>query len=114
MIDIRSPAPDRDRVQRYPLGAQLRQQLADRDLPHRPLVPGPGVSAEGTDPEETAPPRSRRSLGLEGQDLSRDQWVDLLSREPGLWRRPIAVKGERIVVGFDADALEELAREGDG
>lgn len=51
-----------------------------------------------------------RELGLAGQTLSEDEWVALLAREPGLWRRPIAVKGNQVVIGYDQAALEALAR----
>lgn len=51
-----------------------------------------------------------RELGLADKHLTDEDWVQLLVQEPGLWRRPIAVKGDRVVIGFDAGALEELAR----
>lgn len=59
--------------------------------------------------------RSRRfkELDLAGKELSDDEWVRLLAREPGLWRRPIAVKGTRAVVGYNEQALRELAGTGD-
>ncbi len=51
-----------------------------------------------------------RELGLATQTLSDDEWVALLAREPGIWRRPIAVKGNRMVIGFDREALEALTK----
>jgi len=58
-------------------------------------------------------PRSNRyrELGLANQNLTDDEWVALLAREPGIWRRPIAVRGSRVVIGFDPEALADLARE---
>ncbi|MFO7266288.1 MAG: arsenate reductase family protein [Limnochordales bacterium] len=59
--------------------------------------------------------RSRRfkELNLAGRELSDEEWVRLLAREPGLWRRPIAVKGQRVVVGYDEEALRALAERED-
>lgn len=52
--------------------------------------------------------RRYRALGLAQRTLSPDQWVDFLAQEPGLWRRPVAVRGSRAVVGYDRDALVDL------
>jgi arsenate reductase-like glutaredoxin family protein len=54
--------------------------------------------------------RSRRykELGLAERDLSEDELIALLAAEPGLWRRPVVVRGDRVVVGYDAPSLEEL------
>jgi len=56
--------------------------------------------------------RSRRykQLGLADQQLSEDEWVALLAREPGLWRRPVTVRGRQVVIGWDEQALRELLR----
>lgn len=53
--------------------------------------------------------RRFRELGLKDKTFSDDEWAQMLVEEPGLWRRPIAVKGDDIVVGFDPDALRRLA-----
>lgn len=54
--------------------------------------------------------RSRRykELGLAGRDFSDDELIALLAAEPGLWRRPVVVRGDQVVVGYDAPSLEEL------
>lgn len=54
--------------------------------------------------------RSRRykELGLAERELSDDELAALLAQEPGLWRRPIVIRGDQAVVGFDAKRLEEL------
>jgi len=59
--------------------------------------------------------RSRRykELGLADRDLTDEELIDLLAAEPGLWRRPVVVRGERVVVGYDAPALEALLGEAD-
>lgn len=53
--------------------------------------------------------RKYRQMNLGEQTLPEEEWIDLLTREPGLWRRPVAVRGERVVVGYDEEALRELA-----
>lgn len=91
------------------LGAEVVERRFFRDLPTEEeirrlarLLPG-GV-------RDLVSPRSRRfrELGLADRELSDDEWVALLAREPGLWRRPITVKGQQVVVGWDEDALRQL------
>lgn len=54
--------------------------------------------------------RSRRykELGLAEKDLSEEELIQLLAEEPGLWRRPIVISGEEIVVGYDESSLRSL------
>lgn len=55
--------------------------------------------------------RSRRFRELELRDaqLTAEQWLRLLVNEPGLWRRPVAVKGDEAIVGYNEEALRQLA-----
>lgn len=54
--------------------------------------------------------RSRRfkELGLADKQLSDSELIALLAQEPGLWRRPVVVAGDKAVVGFDQKGLEAL------
>ena len=58
--------------------------------------------------------RSRvyKERGLGETDLSDDQILDLMVEEPTLLRRPIVIKGDQAVVGFNAPKLQELIGEG--
>jgi arsenate reductase-like glutaredoxin family protein len=58
--------------------------------------------------------RKYKEMGLDMERLAEDQLVWLLSEEPGLWRRPVVIRGRRAVVGFDAAALEGLLQGADG
>ncbi|REJ33932.1 MAG: hypothetical protein DIU82_09860 [Bacillota bacterium] len=91
------------------LGARVAERRFFTDLPTEDevrrlasLLPG-GV-------HDLVSTRSRRfkELGLAEKQLTQDEWVALLAREPGLWRRPIAVKGRQVVIGWDEQALREL------
>lgn len=53
--------------------------------------------------------RRYKELGLAEKTLSAAEWAELLAREPGLWRRPLAISGQQLVVGYNAAALQELA-----
>jgi len=53
--------------------------------------------------------RRYREMNLADARLSEDEWIRLLATEPGLWRRPIAVKGRQAVVGYDEERLRALA-----
>lgn len=54
--------------------------------------------------------RSRRykELALGEKDLSEEEVISLLAAEPGLWRRPVVVRGDRAVIGYNAANLEAL------
>lgn len=52
--------------------------------------------------------RKYKELGLAGKELTDEELIHLLAEEPGLWRRPIVIAGEEIVVGYDGDRLKEL------
>lgn len=54
--------------------------------------------------------RSRRykELELAGKELGDEELIRLLAEEPGLWRRPIVIAGEQILVGYDQKSLEAL------
>lgn len=54
--------------------------------------------------------RSRRykELALAEKELSEGELITLLAEEPGLWRRPVVVRGDQVVIGYDARKLEEL------
>jgi Spx/MgsR family transcriptional regulator len=40
----------------------------------------------------------------------RREAVKLMSENPNLIRRPVVVRGKRVVAGFDREALEEMAK----
>jgi len=54
--------------------------------------------------------RSRRfkELGLADKELSEAELIALLAEEPGLWRRPVVVRGDQVVIGYDAKGLDDL------
>ena len=52
--------------------------------------------------------RKYKELGLAEKELSDDELISLLAEEPGLWRRPIIIAGEEIVVGYDQKRLEGI------
>jgi len=54
---------------------------------------------------------SRRSPAFRNKPLPRSKRdaIDLMLREPNLIRRPIVVKGSRVVFGFDKEAFKRLS-----
>ncbi len=85
-----------------------------------------GVEVEFRDINRQPPPReflekhvepdrlpdffSRRSPALKGRGLpsSKKEAIDLMLAEPNLIRRPVLVKGSRVVFGFDQAAYRSL------
>jgi len=51
-----------------------------------------------------------RELGLASRETSEDEMIELMSRYPGLLRRPIIVGPGTIQIGFKRSALELLAQ----
>jgi regulatory protein spx len=49
-----------------------------------------------------------KALGLDKKKVGDDELVALMAREPRLLRRPLVQAGERLVIGFDREALERL------
>jgi arsenate reductase-like glutaredoxin family protein len=51
-----------------------------------------------------------RRLGWKERSPSRAEALKQMAKEPNLIRRPIVVRGNRMVLGFDEAALEKLTR----
>jgi arsenate reductase (glutaredoxin) len=89
--------------------------LEERDLGRRPLTETELRELIGDRPVEAfLGTRSGpyRDLGL-AEDLPPDgELIRLMVENPNLVRRPIARRGDRIVIGADEEALSELASDG--
>lgn len=61
-------------------------------------------------PRDILSTRSRKykELELADKQLSDDELIALLAQEPGLWRRPIVIRGDEVVIGYDQKSLESL------
>jgi Spx/MgsR family transcriptional regulator len=49
-----------------------------------------------------------KALGLDRRQVSDDELIRLMAKEPRLLRRPLLQDGRRLVVGFNADAYASL------
>lgn len=52
-----------------------------------------------------------RELGLKDRELSTEEWLDLLEKEPKMLRRPLVVGGDKLVIGYDETGLQALLRD---
>lgn len=88
------PVKERQYFKQKPTAEEVRALAA--------LLPG--------GPGEIVSTRSRRyaELGLAGKVLSEEALIALLAEEPGLWRRPIVIQGDTVVIGFDQKRLDQL------
>ncbi len=50
-----------------------------------------------------------REMGMKKNPPTREEALRLRSENPNLVRRPLLVKGKAIVIGFDKDAMKEMA-----
>ena len=55
---------------------------------------------------------SLKQMGLAGQELSEDQMLDLMLREPRLVRRPLIKISDQLLVGGSLKAIEDALRGG--
>jgi arsenate reductase len=53
-----------------------------------------------------------RELGLKDQSITDEEWLDLLSKDGKLLKRPVLVTDDEIVVGFDKAAYDRLVQRG--
>lgn len=51
-----------------------------------------------------------RKRGMSRNPPSRDEALELMAAQPNLIRRPVAVRGFEIVLGYDEEALKDLAK----
>jgi arsenate reductase len=67
----------------------------------------------GVKPIELVSRRSRpfQDLGLADRDLNDEELLKLMVQHPALIRRPLMVRGNRGVIGFDQNGLSELLRD---
>lgn len=49
-----------------------------------------------------------KSLQLNNQNLSRDQWIDMLAKEVNLFKRPFIIKGDQLIFGFSESEYQTL------
>ena len=54
---------------------------------------------------------SLKQMGLAGQELSEEQMLDLMLKEPRLVRRPLVRLGDRLLVGANIKAVEAALAE---
>jgi Spx/MgsR family transcriptional regulator len=90
-------------------------KFTTRDLIKQPLTPAEIRSLAALTPLGVRGLLSTRStqlkaLGLDRRQPSDAELIELMAKEPRLLRRPLVVAGRRLVVGFDREALEAIAR----
>ncbi len=88
-----------------------------RDPEKEPLTAAELKELIGSRPvDDFVNPRSTpyRKLGLAERRLTDAAKRKLLLEEPNLMRRPILIRGKRIVFGFDREAYAEIARKKGG
>ena len=68
------------------------------------------ISEEGIDSLVSVRSNQYRELGINHLDMKFSELLKLLSNEPKLLRRPIISDGESVVVGYDVDMLNMIAK----
>jgi arsenate reductase-like glutaredoxin family protein len=88
------------------LGLEVETKDIIREPPPREFL------ERHVDPERFLEFVSTRSPALKGRPLprSKKEALDLMAAQPALIKRPILIKGSRVVFGFDKDAYTKLAK----
>lgn len=53
-----------------------------------------------------------KELGLKDRTLSEDDWIERLSQDGRLLKRPVLVTDNGVIIGFDKSAYETIAKRG--
>ena len=88
-------------------------ELEERDLGKQPLSEAELVCLIGERPYlEFLNPKNElyRSKKMKEKPPNRQEALRLMAQEPNLIRRPIVIRGKRLVIGFDADRLMSLVQ----
>ena len=66
----------------------------------------------GRDPRQFLNPRNElfRRMKMKENPPSPDETIRLMAKEPNLIRRPLIVRGSRMIAGYDEQALVDLIR----
>ena len=87
--------------------------LKERDLGKNPLSEDELKKLfAGRDPRDFLNPRNEqyRELNMKEKPPSAAEAIRLMAKNPNLIRRPLVVRGRRMVAGFDEDALKDLTK----
>lgn len=70
------------------------------------------LARAGMKPSELVSTRSApyRKENLGEANLTEDEWLERMLAEPRLVRRPILITDDEVVVGFDRERFERIAR----
>lgn len=85
--------------------------LKERDLGKQPLSEEELRSLfAGRDPRDFLNPRNEqyRAMNMKEKPPSAADAIRLMAKNPNLIRRPLVVRGKRMVAGFDEQALRDL------
>jgi arsenate reductase-like glutaredoxin family protein len=86
--------------------------LKERDLGRNPLSEEELEALfAGRDPRDFLNPRNEqyREMNMKEKPPSKADAIRLMAKNPNLIRRPLVVRGRRMVAGFDEKALTDIA-----
>ncbi len=89
---------------------ELKLELDERDYAKTPLSAAELADIfKGRDPRAFLNPKSPafKAKGLDPQKLTAGQAIKLMAEDLRLMKRPLVIAGERIVAGFDREALRK-------
>lgn len=85
--------------------------MNERDLAKKPFTKDEiSKLLEGRNIVDFINPKSTpyKALGLKGKDLSKEEMLDLLSKEVNLFKRPFIIKQDLVLFGFSEPEYKKL------
>jgi arsenate reductase len=83
--------------------------VADPPSPHQ-LRAWIERRGEGVTPFINTKGQRYRELGLKDKQLGEEEWLEKLSQDGRLLKRPVLVTENEVVIGFDREAYDRIAR----
>lgn len=83
-----------------------------RDTPNKEeMMKILSLTTEGIDEILATRSQTFKDLGIDVNELSLSQLIELIIEEPKLLRRPIITSGKKLIVGYNESALQKLSRQ---
>ncbi|XKG09317.1 Spx/MgsR family RNA polymerase-binding regulatory protein [Sutcliffiella horikoshii] len=91
---------------------QFQEKHIFRETPNKEeMMKILSLTTEGIDEILATRSQTFKDLGIDVNELSLSQLIELIIEEPKLLRRPIITSGKKLIVGYNESALQKLSRQ---
>ncbi|XKG83591.1 Spx/MgsR family RNA polymerase-binding regulatory protein [Sutcliffiella horikoshii] len=91
---------------------QFQEKHIFRETPNKEeMMKILSLTTEGIDEILATRSQTFKDLGIDVNELSLSQLIELIIEEPKLLRRPIITSGKKLIVGYNESSLQKLSRQ---